>query len=90
MTPVAKKLETISDQIMITGDTILQSLRHEQSSFSDEEDSGFSYNFKSTVCPEMSYAVIDRPIYEKVSYSFVVSCLYSYLGCLQHSSNSER
>ena len=77
MTPVAKKLETISDQIMMTGDTILQSLRQEQSSFSDEEDSGFSYNScKSSVSPEKSYAVVDRPIYEKVVDSFLMCGLY--------------
>ena len=79
MVPVAKRLEMISEQIMNTGETILHRLQFIPKSLSNRSIPGkvindnFSSNFiiagflsTFTVCHSKSYAIIDKPIYEKV------------------------
>ena len=82
MMPVAKRLESISDKIMMTGETMLCNNKHENhDSSTDENDSGltnqtkklfplivsgFVSSYRSSLCQSKSYAVIEKPVYEKV------------------------
>ena len=64
MVPVAKKLETISSEILATGEAIINKLQFVPKSLSHGDIPGFLSTF--AVCHAKSYAIIDRPIYEKV------------------------
>lgn len=64
MVPVAKRLEKISEQIMNTGKTILYKLQFVPRRISNGSVPGYISSF--TVCHDKSFAVIDKPIYEKV------------------------
>ena len=64
MVPLAKKLETISCEIMTTGEAIKNKLQFVPKSLSHGDIPGFLSTF--SVCQAKSYAIIDKPIYEKV------------------------
>ena len=64
MGPVAKKLGKISDEIMSTGEAIINKLQFVPKSLSYGDIPGFLSTF--SVCQAQSHAIIDRPIYEKV------------------------
>ena len=64
LVPVAKKLETISGEILATGEAIINKLQFVPKSLSHGDIPGFLSTF--AVCHAKSYAIIDRPIYEKV------------------------
>ena len=80
MKPLAKRLEKISEQIMGTGENILNRLQFVPRRLSNSSIPGIEFKkkilfiffllsgFLSTfsVCHEKSFAVIDKPIYEKV------------------------
>ena len=81
MKPVASKLERLSEEIMTTGETILNRLQFIPRTLSQGDIPGIGAvvsddkrlliilrGFLSTfsVCHTASYAVIDRPVYEKV------------------------
>lgn len=64
MKPIAKRLEKISEQIMGTGENILNKIQFVPKRLSNSSIPGFLSTF--SVCHEKSFAVIDKPIYEKV------------------------
>jgi len=65
MRPVARKLERLSEEIMNSGDLlILNRLQFIPRTLSQGDIPGFLSTF--SVCQTASYAVIDRPVYEKV------------------------
>ena len=64
MVPVAKKLEKISEEILATGEAIINRLQFVPKSLSHGDIPGFLSTF--SVCQAKSHAIIDRPIYEKV------------------------
>ena len=79
MKPLAKRLEKISEQIMGTGENILNRLQFVPRRISNSSIPGIKiknnisfYNFfilgflsTFSICHEKSFAVIDKPIYEK-------------------------
>ena len=79
MKPLAKRLEKISEQIMGTGENILNRLQFVPRRLSNSSIPGIIFKINSfyifllsgflstfSVCHEKSFAVIDKPIYEKV------------------------
>eukprot|EP00092_Neocalanus_flemingeri_P008499 GFUD01009156.1.p1 GENE.GFUD01009156.1~~GFUD01009156.1.p1 ORF type:complete len:451 (+),score=101.13 GFUD01009156.1:407-1759(+) len=64
MVPLAKKLEKISEEILATGEAIINKLQFVPKSLSHGDIPGFVSTF--AVCQAKSHAIIDRPIYEKV------------------------
>jgi len=62
--PVAKKLQKISEEILSTGQAIINRLQFVPKSLSQGDIPGFLSTF--AVSQAKSHAIIDRPIYEKV------------------------